>query len=120
MGITFIYQGTVGYVLGWATLPCLSISLSLNVLLTFMIVVRIALHTKNTRAALGLAGIGGLCNAVITMLIESCALCAVSLLPVIGSWVARSSVVNFFMCILPQTQVRAFLQRPSTILGQVF
>ena len=45
-----------------------------------MVVVRIALHIRNARDAMGLTGIGGLCKAAVAMLIESCALNAVSLL----------------------------------------
>ena len=54
---------------------------------------------------MGLTGIGGLCKVVVTVLIESCVLHAVSLLPVIGK-------EDFFACIFPQTQVRAFSERP--------
>ena len=108
MGIMDIYQSATSYTVDWSAVPYYSISVSLNVLLTFMIVVRIALHTRNTRAAMGVTGVGGLCNAIITMLIESCALYAVSVLPVIGSQSARSPIANFFWAILPETQVRVF------------
>ena len=90
----------------WSAIPYFSISLSLNIILTLMIVIRLILHTRNTRTALGIAGIGGLCKTIITMLIESCALYAVSSLLVIGPWGAGDRITNFFLFILPETQVR--------------
>ena len=114
MGVMDIYQGAVDYTIEWSALPYYSISLSLNVVLTLMIVIRLVLHTRNTRAAMGVTGTGGLYNAVITMLIESCALYAVSLLPVIGSWGAKSPITNFFGSILPETQARAFARLRSS------
>ena len=57
------------------SIPHYSISISLNVLLTLMIVTRLVLHGRDIRTSMGIAGIGGLCRAVITMLIESCDLC---------------------------------------------
>ena len=110
MGIMDIYQGAEYSTADWAILPFYSISLSLNVLLTLIIIIRIALHTRNTRAALGITGIGGLGKAIITMLIESCALYAASVLLVIGSWAARSPITNFFESVLLPIQVRAFAQ----------
>ena len=115
MGSMFIYQGAVTSTTDWSAIPYYSITLSLNVILTLMIVVRLVLHTRNTRAALGITGIGGLCNAVITMLIESCALYAAGLLPVIGSWAARNPITNFFLLVSPQTQVRAFARSRSSV-----
>ena len=75
-----------------------------------MIIIRITLHTRNTRSAMGITGVGGLCTAIITMLIESCALYAASVLLVIGSWAARSPIENFFESVLTPIQVRAFAQ----------
>ena len=107
MGILFIYQNTVlTSSIQWSAVPYFSISLSLNVLLTLMIVIRLILHTRNTRTALGITGIGGLCKAVIAMLIESCALYAVSSLLVIGPWSTENPVTNAFFPILSQIQVR--------------
>ena len=93
----------------WAGVTYLSISLSLNVLLTLIIVIRLIVHARNTRAALGMAGIGGLSKAIVTMLVESCALYAVISLLFLGLCGAgESSVVGFLLQILFQTQVRAF------------
>ena len=99
--------------------PYLSISVSLNILLTLMIVVRLALHGRKIRAATGsAAGISGLYNTVSTMLIESCALFTVSSLVVVAGLVRTKSnrpavfypgmsVVDIFFPILAETQVRA-------------
>ena len=97
----------------WPPLTYLSISVSLNVLLTLMIVIRLVLHTRNTRTALGMTGIGGLSKSIITMLVESCALYSVSSSLVLGSMAVNfNPISNFFIPVLTQTQVRTFL-RPS-------
>jgi len=100
--------------------PYLSISVSLNVLLTLMIVIRLVLHGRNIRAATGSgAGISGLYKSVSTMLIESCALFAMTSLVVVValSGAARSYpgayVVDIFFPILAEIQVRAFPQPKS-------
>ena len=108
MGITFVYQAVIPTGITWSGLPYYSILLPVNVILTLMIVVRLIVHARNSRAALGTTGIGGLYKAVITMLVESCAIFTVSSLLVIGPWGAGiSPIVNLFMPILYQTQVRA-------------
>ena len=109
MGTAFFYQSLGPAGITWSGLPYYSISLSLNILLTLMIVIRLTVHTRNTRTALGMTGICGLYKAVVTMLVESCAIFAVSSLLVIGPWGAgQSPIVNFFLPILYQTQVCAF------------
>jgi len=107
-------------------IPYLSISVSLNVLLTLMIVIRLVLHGREIRAATGSgAGISGLYKSVSTMLIESCALFAVTSLVVVVALVrARNEwdpkiyypgtyVVDIFFQILAEIQVRAFPQPQS-------
>ena len=89
-------------------LPYLSISVSLNILLTLMIIIRLILYTRNIRTAMGITGIGGLSKAIITMLIESCALYAINSLLVIVLWVTGYNDVVVFVPFLAQTQVRAF------------
>jgi len=93
----------------WATIPYYSISLSLNILLTLMIVIRLILHGRNVRIATGSsAGISGLYNTIATMLIESSALFAVSALLVIGPMATNDiSLLNLTAPILTETQVRA-------------
>ena len=106
MGIAYAYWNAQVTPTVWSAIAYFSISLSLNVLLTLMIVIRLILYTRNTHAALGIAGIDELCKAIVAMLVESCALCAVSSLLVIGSWGAGSSIAGGFISILVETQVR--------------
>ena len=108
-GILFVYQSSG---MKWNAvpinfgLPYFSISIALNVLLTLMIAIRLTLYNRNVRTAMGGAGIGGLCKAVVTMLIESSALYAVSSLLVVGQ--SSAGVMEIFLPILAKTQVRAF------------
>ena len=89
----------------------ISLSLSLNVLLTCMIVIRLVLRGRSVRVATGPpAGISGVYKSIAAMLIESSALFAVSSVLVIGPWVAGNQVANVFVRILALTQVRAFPQ----------
>ena len=84
-----------------------SISVSLDVLLTLMIIVRLVLLSKEIRNAMNAPfRIGGLYKAIITILGESCALYAVTFLLWIGTWVANNSFQYFFFPLLAQTQVR--------------
>ena len=113
MGITFIYQTSQPNSSIWNTvainfgLPYFSISISLNILLTLMIVVRLVIHNRDIRSALGTpTGISDLYKAIITMLIESSALYAVNSLLFIGPWGAGSHVADIFLPILAETQVR--------------
>ena len=86
-----------------------SISPSLNILLTLMIVIRLAMHRRNIQNAMGtLHTASGLYNAIVTMLIESCALYAVSSVLYIGPWGAGNHIADIFFPILSETQVRAF------------
>ena len=87
--------------------PSYSISLALNVILTLMIVIRLVLHSQKIRRALGApATTSGLYNALVTMLVESSALYAVSFLLFIGPWGAGNPSSNIFSPILAETQVR--------------
>ena len=110
MGIMLVYQTAelTGGV--WFGLPYFSIALSLNVLLTLMIVIRLILHTRNIRTSTGESGISGLYKVIVTMLIESSALYAVSSLLVLGPSSAGNSASDIFIPILAETQVRAFPQ----------
>ena len=88
----------------------LEISISLNVLLTFMIVLRLGLHNRSfSRAAMKTpGGICGLYKATVTIFIESCALYTVSSLVFIRPLGAGSDAASAVMFILSGTQVRAF------------
>jgi len=91
-----------------STLPYISISLSLNILLTLMIVVRLVLHGRNVRAATGSPiGISELYKVIATMLIESSPLFAVSSVLVIGVMAVDSPLTNIFFPALTEMQVRA-------------
>ena len=91
-------------------LPCYSISFALNVLLTLMIVIKLVLHDRNLRKATGTrATAGGVYEAIVTMLVESCALYAISFLMFIGPFGARSALQFLFLPILVEIQVRTFL-----------
>ena len=108
MGIMLVYQTAelTGGV--WFGLPYFSISLSLNVLLTLMITVRLVLHSRDIRTSMGETGNNGLYRVIVTMLIESSALYAVSSLLVLGPSSAGNSAADIFIPILAETQVRAF------------
>jgi len=119
MGVMFIYQTSQPNSSIWNSiainfgLPYFSISISLNVLLTLMIVIRLALHSRNIRSAMGSpVGISGLYKAIVTMLIESSALYAVNSLLFIGPWAAGNHAADIFLPILAETQVCVFLRRP--------
>ena len=87
----------------------LEISILLNVLLTFMIVLRLGLHSRSSRAATKTpGGIGELYKATVTILIESCALYTVSSLVFIRPPRAGSDAASIVMSILAETQVCVF------------
>ena len=89
-------------------LPYISISVSLNILLTLLIAIRLILHTRNTRTVIRITGTSGLCEAIVTMLIESCALYTMSSLLVVAPWVAGYHDDIIFVPVLSQAQVRYF------------
>ena len=93
-----------------------SISLSLNILLTLLMVIRLVLHTRGTRSS-GLTGTGGVYIATITMLVESSALYAMSSVLVLGPWSVGNGTLRIFLPILYETQVRVF--SVVSIFGQV-
>ena len=109
MGIIFVYQATQpSSSSGSVTIPYFSISLSLNILLTVMIIIRLTLHARGIRTAMGETGSGGLCKAIVTMFIESCAINAVTSLLLLILYGAKNGAVDVFTSILAETQVRAF------------
>lgn len=87
--------------------PYFTISLSLTVILTIMIVIRLTLYNRRIRRAIGAkTTTSGVYTTVIAMLVESYALYAVNFLLFIGAWGAGNDVANLFSPILIQTQVR--------------
>ena len=111
MGITVLYQSAQVISSEWAMLTYYSISVSLNVLLTLMIVVRLILHTRNVRTVMGKSGIGGLYKAIIAMLVEPCSLFAANTLLFIGLWAPYHYAEEIFRSTLSVTQVRTFHDR---------
>ena len=114
MGIMLIYQTSQPRNSIWNVsvvnfgLPYFSISIALNILLTLMIVIRLILHGRNVRTAMGApAGLGGLYVAIVTMLIESSALYAISSLLFIVPWATGSRASDIFLPVLAEIQVRA-------------
>ena len=92
------------------SLAYFSISLSLNILLTLMIVVRLIVYGRNIRAATGPpAGVNGLYKTIATMLIESSAMFAVTSVLYIGLAGSGNQVMDLFSPILCEVQVCAFL-----------
>ena len=90
-----------------------SIALSLNVLLTLMIITRLFLHRKNIRRALGdQGGAGRLYEEIITMFVESGALFAASFALLFGPWATGSILIPALVPILYEVQVRTALPLP--------
>lgn len=90
---------------------CYPISLSLTLLLTLMIIVRLTLHGRSIRNAMGSGANGsGLYKAIATMMVESYALYAVTFIVVIALMDAKSYIEAIFDPILAGAQVRASLR----------
>ena len=89
--------------------PYYLISFSLNLLLTFMIITRLILHSRQIQQAMGVTTKAGrLYKAIVVLLVESCALYAISLLPFIILSLSRNPVYEgIFWPILNETQVCA-------------
>ena len=127
IGILFVYQNSGMWpdttTFGDFTTLYYSIAVSLNVLLTLMIVIRLIVHIRNIRKATGTSGFSGLhaaATTVVMMLIESYAIYAAALLLFIISWSVDSWASNIFNVVSGTAQVRAlstFLQWvPWTLL----
>ena len=87
-----------------------SVSVSLNVLITLMIVGRLILLCREIQNTINAPfRLGGLYKAVVTVLSESSALYAITFLLFIGTWAANNPAEFFFWPILAQTQVRTFV-----------
>ena len=107
MGILFLISNWKADIVTY--IPFFSISVSLNVTLTLMIVLRLILHGRYVRTATGSrAGIGGLYKTIATMFIESCALFAMSSLLAVGSYATDNVAAALAFPILTEIQVRAF------------
>jgi hypothetical protein len=120
MGIMYVYEASQPGLRDPASmslmLACFATTLSLNLLLTLMIVIRLILHSRSIRKALGsLAGPGasGLYEAIVTVLVESSAVYTVSFLLVVVSWGVNNSIENTFLLVLPNIQVRGVFVFPD-------
>lgn len=111
MGITLIYESLRPDPLTYASvhpiaLSFYGISVSLNIILTLMIVARLVLHKRNIQNAMGTAHKpAGLYNVVATMLVESCALYAVTYLVYIVLWGTNNPAELMFYQLLIVSQV---------------
>ena len=97
-----------------------SICLSLNILITLMIAIRLIMYIRNIRNGIGASdGPGGLHTAastVVTMLVESYALYVVVALAYIILSAANSWVVNLFSDALGASQARIFFTIHDPVL----
>lgn len=120
-GVLSLYQRLGrGNLTGVTEIVYFSISLSLNLLLTLMIIVRLVLHSRNIRKAIGASsGAHGLYAAVVTMLVESSALYATTFLLYMVPIATSSYVSYIFSAALGDTQVRAVFtfSRSAVISG---
>ena len=114
-GIVFIYEMGPRYTAGVPTyldpsnfsVPSLSISVALNVLLTLMIVARIVLPNRDIRnITKSPIKVGALYKAIVTSLVESCAVYSVICLIYILSWTKDLFCSGASLSVLVQTQVR--------------
>ena len=99
-----------------------TITLSLNVILTLMIIVRLILHAREVRKAIGTSDGPGtrlhtVITAVVTTLVETYALYAVALLVFIVPWAIVSPVAHIFGAV-GMVQVRVVLALPDTLPPQ--
>ena len=89
-------------------ISCFSISVGLNLLLTLMIVARLAVHSKNIRKAMGGSdGAGRLYQTIITVLVESCALYSACLTVYIGLYGSGNTAQLLVFPIVSVVQVSA-------------
>ena len=91
-----------------------SISVSLDVLLTLMIIARIVLLSKEVRSSLNAPSrISRVYKMTIAILSESSALYAITFLLWIGAWAANDPAEYAFFPLLSQTQVRGLFDPPQ-------
>lgn len=87
--------------------PFFSISFALNILVTILIVARLILKKKKIQNAMsGTVDIGGSYMAIIAIIVESYAICAIAVTLYLATWGARSPLQCVFLQIIAQMQVR--------------
>lgn len=114
MGIMFSYQistqgssGVFSFGINFGLLY-FSVTLSLNILLTLMIVSRLTWHSWTVWKAMGDASqVNGLYKTVITMIIESFALYTITYVAFLVLWGAMTNAPNLFAASLSSIQVIA-------------
>ena len=91
-----------------------SISLSLNVILTLMVITRLIWHSRNIRKAIGASDtVVGSYTTIVTMLVESYALYAVVFLLYMATFAAQNSADFVFGGFLGSAQVRPIFSIPQ-------
>ena len=102
----------------------LAITFSLNILLTLMIVGRLALCNQEFRNAMGVTSRGHMrtssragewCKAIAAIFVESCAPYAISLLLYLIVHYINSPMKDIFYPIFIETQVRVALRFPDAV-----
>jgi hypothetical protein len=110
-GIAYIYeQSTDGFYLESLGISFFSMAFSLTILLTLMIVTRLILHSRDIRKAMGGSNQTngrGLYTAIVTMLIESYALYALTFVTYAVPWAIDSYVASTVSKLLGSVQVIA-------------
>ena len=126
-GIAYVYQAseTRTTSITWTHLGTLyfSIALSLPILLTLMIVMRLIAHRRDVRKFIGALDVtSGPYTAIIRMVSESYALYAITFLLYIVPWAIGSPVMNLFFDPLRAIQVRTVFSFPicAASLGHHF
>ncbi|KAJ7587157.1 hypothetical protein C8J56DRAFT_1165266 [Mycena floridula] len=110
MGIITIYQSCQPNANLWTkvtfnfALAYFSTATTLNILLTILICARLVLHQRNVKGTRGFRSKLPY-SSVITMLVESSAIYAVSSAIFIGTYAAQNPASTLFLSILSQTQV---------------
>ena len=112
MGITHIYPASLSspdiVVAVHLDTSYYSVSLALNILLTLMIITRLALHNRNIRSVMGTSGEHTrLYTAIVTMLVESYALHAIAFLFYIVPWALQNEIAFVTGRVAANVQVRA-------------
>ena len=129
MGIVFVYESSQRLYPGklnvFQTIPLyLAITFSLNVLLTLMIVGRLALCNQEIRNVIGVSSRGHMrtssragewCKAIAAIFVESCAPYAISLLLYLIVHYINSPMKDIFYPIFIETQVRVALRFPDAV-----
>lgn len=101
--------------------PYYSVSVALNVVITAMIIARLALHNRQLQDAVGpsLRRSDGFYDSVVSMLIESSALYAVTFVLFIIPWAINNPAEFIFYPFLAQTQVGAVFTPPEVQLSVI-